>query len=172
MVSSVHAAGERSGILLSSHGKEKAMKRIVLVFAVLAATAGCGRQATSPIEPHPSRTDKVVIVSGFREDEQVLVKGESVRVGSYFDFSLYDSLHVVFSARCLDTVEVSSRISVKVGPARTYWDTVGLDEGTHSILVRAEDLVKARSSALVFIGVESRNSILLSHFSVIGFSTP
>jgi hypothetical protein len=121
-------------------------KPLLMVMAALLCW-GCGRATGSgPDEVVSSGT----VVTGFGNEPRVLTSSQVVRVGSYYDFSMYDSLRISFSAARLSTDLPFDVVLVKIGPATYLRDTVYSAEKNVSLSVKVSQISKPGFCALTF----------------------
>jgi len=90
-------------------------------------------------------------------------------VGTYHDFSYYDSLTLSFGAEPLDAPLSTVRLLVKVGPVNTYAFDITPPGGPVSLGIACGTLPKPRSSALVFYPGDPAARFRLTGFRLFGW---
>jgi hypothetical protein len=149
------------------------MKKALVMVVVAILSCGCGREYVSGPEEIRSSTHvvQVVVVDGFADIASMLTASLSIRVGTYFDFSPYDSLLITFSVKRLATQSLFDEILVRIGPAYCMRDSVYAAQENISLKVKADALSKRHFCALTFLTDVSRTHLQLSDLRVIGWMT-
>jgi hypothetical protein len=149
------------------------MERMLALCAVALVCVGCQREtATGVDELHPSgRVVQVVVIEGFAEDEVMLTRSKLVRVGTYYDFHMYDSLWISLNVTRLTTGRASDDVDLKLGPAYHQKDTVFAPQEVVKLSVKVSDISKPQFCALTFLTSDSLASLRLTSLRVIGWMT-
>jgi hypothetical protein len=149
------------------------MKKALVMVIVAILFCGCGREYVSgPEEIRSSaRVVQVVVVDGFGDIASMLTDSLSIRVGTYFDFSSYDSLLITFSVTRLATQSPFDEILVRIGPAYYLRDSVYAAQENISFKVKTSALSKRHYCALTLLTDDSLTHLQLSDLRVIGWMT-
>lgn len=140
-------------------------KPLLMIMAALLCS-GCGK-ATG------SGPDEIVssgaVIDGFGNEPCILTSSDVVRVGTYYDFSTYDSLQISFSAARLSTDLSFDVILVKIGPATYLPDTVYTPEKNISLSVKVSQISKPGFCALTFWTRDPLTVLKLSNLHVVAW---
>ena len=145
------------------------MKQLLITLIAGGAIVGCQRP-TEPSEVRaPSQVVQVVLVDGFGDYAGILTSVSLVRVGTYYDFRPYDSLHITFTATRLAAETPFDEILVRIGPTYCVRDSVRTAEKDVTLRVTVTEISKNQYCALSFLTFDSRALLRLSRLRVIGW---
>jgi hypothetical protein len=149
------------------------MQKILGLCAVVLLCVGCHRGTVTGVDDvHAAgRAVQVVVLEGLTEDGVVLTRSKFVRIGSYYDFHLYDSLWISLNVTRMTTTRPFDDVDVKVGPAYHQKDTVFAAQENVMLRVKVSDISKPQFCALTFLTSDSLASLRLSGLRVIGWMT-
>jgi hypothetical protein len=145
------------------------------LFYGLAALFCCGCERPGLTDPNEVRAStkvvQVVVIDGFGDISRMLSSTSLVRVGTYFDFSPYDSLRISYTVERLTNELAFDEILIRIGPTFCLRDTVyaaGIDV-SHMVNMRL--VSKNQFCAVSFIATDSRTILRLSGLHVVGWMT-
>ncbi len=142
------------------------MEKIVVMFIAALLCLGCGKSTVS--SPDESVAPGTVI-DGFGGEPVILTSSKVIRVGTYYDFSMYDSLRINFRAVRLSTDRSFDEILVKIGPTTYLPDTLYALQENVSLVVKVSTLAKPAFSALTFWTLNPQTVLELSDLHVVGW---
>ena len=141
-------------------------KPLLMMMAALLCL-GCGRATGSgPEEVVSSGT----VAAGFGNEPCILTSSNVVRVGTYYDFSIYDSLQISFSAARLSTDLPFDVILVKIGPATYLRDTLYAMEKNVSLGVNVSQISKPGFCALTFWTLDPLTVLKLQNLHIVAWA--
>lgn len=147
------------------------MGKTLSMFIAALLCCGCGRGTISePGEVGSTAQAPQVVISGFSKEPCLLTGSKMVRVGWYYDLSLYDSIRITFDARRLSTERPFDEILIKIGPATYLRDTVSTVQKQVRISVKVSTISKYVSCAFVFWSLDPLTELSLSNLRVVGWS--
>ena len=142
------------------------MHKTLLMFAAAVLCLGCGRATvSSPDENLTSGT----LIDGFGNEPRVLTSSKIIRVGTYYDFSEYDSVRISFRATRLATDRPFDEILVKIGPSTYLRDSVFAILEHVSLTVSVSAISKPTFCALTFWTLDPLTVLELSDLRVVGW---
>jgi hypothetical protein len=149
------------------------MERMLALCTVALLCVGCQRGTVTGVDDvHSSgRAIQVVVIEGFAEDAAMLTRSKLVRVGTYYDFHMYDSLWISLNVTRMTTSRAFDDVDLKLGPAYHQRDTVFAAQEDVKLIVKVSDISKPQFCALTFLTSDSLAVLRLSSLRVIGWMT-
>lgn len=149
------------------------MNKTLVMFIVALLCCGCGRgTGTGPDEIRSYQQVPGTLIDRFGEEPCTLTSQKVVRVGTYYDFSSYDSLRVSFNVTRMSTDRPFDEVLVKIGPSMYLPDTVYARKENVSVSVKVSDLAKPSFCALTFWTLDPQTVLQLSDLRVVGWMSP
>lgn len=147
------------------------MEKTLVMFLAALVCSGCDRSTVSGPDGVRSSTQvvQVVVIDGFGDNASTLTTSTYVRVGTYFDFSPFDSLRISFKATRLTAQLPFDEILIRIGPTCYIRDSVYATEKNVEFTVRADAISKRQFCALSFLTTDSRVLLKLSDLRVVGW---
>lgn len=148
------------------------MQKVLVMFFAALLCYGCGRgTGTGPEEIRSYQQVPGTLIDSFGEEPRTLTSAKVVRVGTYYDFSDYDSLRISFDATRLSTDRPFDEVLVKIGPTMYLRDTVYAIQENVSLGVKVSDIAKPAFCALTFWTLDPQTILKLSRLRVIGWTS-
>ena len=128
---------------------------------------GCLR--SDPLSPQPVESGfrDVLVIDRFNDTDTVVVTQSGYRVGWYYDFSPYSALTITFTAERLQDDPSPDRVTVRIGPANAYTDSIGTPRRQFTFHILRSELSKPPAASLTFYVPEPGKALRLSGLRVI-----
>jgi hypothetical protein len=154
---------------LADNAPEVHMIRTLLVCSILLCLGGCERSSKLPLDSDPPPTSLVTIIRGFDNGDTAIVGTDGMRLNAYYNFKLYDSLTVSFTAKRLILSSKFDHLIVKLGPGYCLYDSLSAAQKNFTFAVKTSEVAKPQSAALSFFVQDPETSVLLSKLIVTGW---
>ena len=144
------------------------MEKTVVMFLAALLSLGCGKATVSSLDESVASG---TVIDGFGVEPVILTSSKLIRVGTYYDISMYDSLRISFSATRLSAERRFDEVLVRIGPTTNLRDTVYAIQENVSLRLKVSTISKPTFCAFTFWTADPQTVLELSDLRVVGWTS-